>query len=115
MLEDLGRGSTDFTSYQRTVAALEDGAERAREMVRDQFRSVAIAVAINGEAHVSPGPNPDRLNDLGGQGIGVGRAGLVENHFVGMKSASGIVRNAPGAAHDLLERIAGIPNTITAG
>ena len=89
--------------FTRTVAP-EDAPDRP-SYVEIEFEA-GDAVAIDGE-RLSPAQLLARLNDLGGAN-GIGRADIVENRFVGMKSRG--VYETPGgtlliAAHRAVESI----------
>jgi argininosuccinate synthase len=89
--------------YQRTVSP-ENAPDKAT-VIEVQFRN-GDAVAIDG-VKMSPATILTKLNDLGGKN-GIGRADIVENRFVGMKSRG--VYETPGgtillAAHRGIESI----------
>ncbi|MCH7710419.1 MAG: argininosuccinate synthase [Proteobacteria bacterium] len=89
--------------FARTVAP-EDAPDRPTT-IEVEFEA-GDAVAIDGE-RLSPARLLARLNDLGGKN-GIGRADIVENRFVGMKSRG--VYETPGgtlliAAHRAVESI----------
>ena len=93
----------DEAMFTRTVAP-EDAPDRPT-YVEIGFEA-GDAVAIDGES-LSPAQMLARLNDLGGAN-GIGRADIVENRFVGMKSRG--VYETPGgtlliAAHRAVESI----------
>ena len=93
----------DEAMFTRTVAP-EDAPDRP-SYVEIEFEA-GDAVAIDGE-RLSPAQLLARLNDLGGAN-GIGRADIVENRFVGMKSRG--VYETPGgtlliAAHRAVESI----------
>ena len=93
----------DEAMFTRTVAP-EDAPDRPT-YVEIAFEA-GDAVAIDGES-LSPAQMLARLNDLGGAN-GIGRADIVENRFVGMKSRG--VYETPGgtlliAAHRAVESI----------
>src|SRR3569832_2137187 len=89
--------------YQRTISPM-DAPDKATE-IRIGFEK-GDAVSIDGEK-ISPATLLARLNKLG-HDAGVGRIGLVENRFVGMKARGGY--ETPGgtillAAHRGIESI----------
>ena len=89
--------------FQRSVSP--EQAPDEPEYVEIQFES-GTPVAVNGEK-LSPASLVEKLNELGGK-HGVGRADLVENRLVGMKSRG--VYETPGgtilmAAHRELESL----------
>ncbi len=88
-----------------TLSVSPEQAPDSPEMVQIRFES-GTPVAVNGES-LSPAELIARLNELGGRHA-IGRADLVENRLVGMKSHG--VYETPGgtilrAAHDELESI----------
>lgn len=89
--------------YQRTVSP-EKAPDKAT-IIEIEFKK-GDAVAINGKK-LSPASILTKLNELGGKN-GIGRADIVENRFVGMKSRG--VYETPGgtiliAAHRAMESI----------
>lgn len=89
--------------YQRTVSP-EKAPDKAT-IIEIEFKK-GDAVAINGKK-LSPAQILTKLNELGGKN-GIGRADIVENRFVGMKSRG--VYETPGgtiliAAHRAMESI----------
>ncbi|TNE57239.1 MAG: argininosuccinate synthase [Alphaproteobacteria bacterium] len=101
-LEDPAKESEEYM-YQRTVRP-EDAPDTPTYITIDFEKG--DPVAINGEK-MSPATLLTRLNELGGAN-GIGRADIVENRFVGMKSRG--VYETPGgtiliAAHRAMESI----------
>ncbi len=89
--------------YQRTVSP--EKAPDQATIIEVEFKK-GDAIAINGKK-LSPANLLTKLNELGGQN-GIGRADIVENRFVGMKSRG--VYETPGgtiliAAHRAMESI----------
>ena len=89
--------------YSRTVSPLE--APNQPEEITIEFEK-GDGIAINGQK-LSPANFLAKLNEIGGRN-GVGRADIVENRFVGMKSRG--VYETPGgtillAAHRAIESI----------
>ena len=103
VLEDPAVESPDYV-YSRTVCPITEAPSDA-ETIEIEFVK-GDAVAINGVT-LSPAQLLTKLNELGGK-HGCGRADLVENRFVGMKSRG--VYETPGgtvllAAHRAMESI----------
>lgn len=103
VLEDPAIEAPDYV-YSRTVCPITESPDQP-ETVEIEFVK-GDAVAINGVA-LSPAQILTKLNELGGK-HGCGRADLVENRFVGMKSRG--VYETPGgtvllAAHRAMESI----------
>lgn len=103
VLEDPAIEAPDYV-YSRTVCPITESPDQP-ETVEIEFIK-GDAVAINGVA-LSPAQILTKLNELGGK-HGCGRADLVENRFVGMKSRG--VYETPGgtvllAAHRAMESI----------
>ena len=102
VLEDPWESAPEYV-YQRTVSP-EDAPDKATIIEIDFEKGDAIA--INGKK-LSPASLLTKLNELGGKN-GIGRADIVENRFVGMKSRG--VYETPGgtillAAHRAMESI----------
>src|SRR2546430_300638 len=93
VLEDPWRAPYE-DMFQLTVAP-ERAPDRAEEI--DVELEAGVPVAVTGE-HLSPAALLARLNTVAGA-HGIGRADVVENRYVGMKSR-GVVDEAPGAAAD---------------
>ena len=103
VLEDPAVESPDYV-YSRTVCPITEAPDEAETIEIEFVRG--DAVAING-VQLSPAQLLTKLNELGGK-HGCGRADLVENRFVGMKSRG--VYETPGgtvllAAHRAMESI----------
>ncbi|TNE37310.1 MAG: argininosuccinate synthase [Alphaproteobacteria bacterium] len=101
-LEDPAKESEEYM-YQRTVRP--EDAPDTPTYITIEFEK-GDPVAINGEK-LSPAALLTKLNELGGAN-GIGRADIVENRFVGMKSRG--VYETPGgtiliAAHRAMESI----------
>jgi argininosuccinate synthase len=102
VLEDPWEAAPEYV-YQRTVSPKD--APDKETVIEIEFKN-GDAIAIDGEK-LSPASVLTKLNELGGAN-GVGRADIVENRFVGMKSRG--VYETPGgtillAAHRAIESI----------
>ena len=102
VLEDPNVEAPEYV-YTRTVNPMD--APNTPEILEVEFEQ-GDAVAINGEK-MSPATLLEKLNEIGGRN-GIGRADIVENRFVGMKSRG--IYETPGGtillhAHRTMETI----------